>query len=631
MPRAIFKNHQIEARLFAGRALAAILLAGLALLGLILRLVNLQIVSHEHFRTLSLDNRVKLEPLPPTRGLIYDAHGVLLAENLPAYSLEITPEKAGDVGDTIRRLSALIPISDNDIKRFERLRQQRRRFDGIPIRVQMSEEELARFAVNEHRFPGVDVHATLLRHYPVGKQTAHVLGYVGRINEAELKSIDTSRYSGTSHIGKNGVEKSYEDLLQGQVGLQQVEVNAKGRVLRVLESQAPEPGNDLHLFIDLGLQEEAMRALGDNDGAVVAIDPNTGGVLALVSKPSFDPNAFVVGISPASYRALQSSPDKPLFNRALRGQYPPGSTIKPFIGLDGLESGEITASDSLWCPGYYQLPGQEHKYRDWKRWGHGEVRLNDAIVQSCDVYFYDLARHLGVDELDRFLAQFGFGRPTGIDLPGERSGLLPSRAWKRARYHQPWYPGETLIMGIGQGFFLATPLQLASAVATLAARGRHIRPRVVKAIRGPRTNWKLQPTVPEVVQIPQRSPRNWEQIIESMAQVIESPHGTARRIATKAYRIAGKTGTAQVFTVHQDQSYKAMAVDKSMRDHAVFVAFAPVDKPRIAIAVLVEHGGHGGSVAAPIARRVMDRYLLGSSGAGTADAGADAAGNQEGD
>jgi penicillin-binding protein 2 len=618
MPQAALRNHQVETRMFAGRAIVAGLLVSLVLLILVLRLLHLQVVSHEHFSTLSQDNRMKLEPLPPTRGLIYDSSGVLLAENLPAYSLEIIPERAGDVGTTIRRLSRLLPIGESDIKRFERLRSQRRRFDGVPIRVQLNEEEVARFSVNSHRFPGVDVRATLLRHYPLEGQTAHVLGYVGRINVEELKYIDNSRYSGTSHIGKNGVEKAYEDLLQGQVGMQQVEVNAKGRVLRVLESQAPEPGNDLHLFIDLRLQDEAARALGEHNGAVVAIDPRTGGVLALVSKPAFDPNLFVVGIGQRDYRALQSSPDKPLFNRALRGQYPPGSTIKPFVGLGGLEVGVIGANDRTWCPGYYQLPGHEHKYRDWKKWGHGEMRLDDAIVQSCDVFFYDLARSLGVDQLHDFLSPFGFGHATGIDLTGERAGLLPSRDWKRQRHNKPWYPGETLIMGIGQGFFLATPLQLASATATLAARGRHIQPRVVRAVRGPRTQGELRETRAVVSQISQRSPLNWERVVESMAHVVESPRGTARRIASDAYRIAGKTGTAQVFTVRQDQEYDEDKIDKRMRDHAVFIAFAPVDDPRIAVAVLVENGGHGGSVAAPIARRVMDRYLLGDRSQPTA-------------
>jgi penicillin-binding protein 2 len=610
MPQSAIKDTHRESHLFSGRAVVAALLVSVALLALVVRLVYLQVQNHGHYITLSNDNRIKLEPLAPTRGLIYDAGGTLLAENLPAYSLDIVPEKTEDVDATIARLAELLPISENDRRRFERLRNQRRRFDGIPIRVKLSEEELARFAVNSHRFPGVDIRANLLRHYPLEGRTAHVLGYVGRINERDLQRIDNSRYSGTSHIGKNGVEKAYEDLLHGQVGMQQVEVNAKGRVLTVLESQPPEPGNDLHLFLDVDLQQEATEAMGDYNGAVVAIDPSNGGVLALVSKPSYDPNQFVLGISPTAYHDLQGSPDKPLFNRALRGQYPPGSTVKPFIGLIGLETGAVGHEHTQYCPGFYQLPGNEHKYRDWKKWGHGKVNMRTSIVQSCDVYFYDLARTLGVDRLHESLANFGFGRRSAVDLTGELGGILPSREWKRRTRREPWYPGETLIMGIGQGYFLVTPVQLASATATLAARGRHRAPRVVRAVRGPRTGGALEPTTSEPVRIPHTADENWELVIEDMRQVIENPRGTARRIASEVYSIAGKTGTAQVFTVKQDEEYDEDKVAEKMRDHALFVAFAPVEDPKIAVAVIVENGGHGGSVAAPIARRVMDRYLL---------------------
>ncbi len=614
MPQSAIKDHHHESQLFANRALVAGVLVVIALGVIVLRMVHLQISSHDHFRTLSMDNRMRLEPLPPTRGLIYDAQGVLLAENLPAYTLEIIPEKTKDIDATIEALSELLPISENDIKRFQRLRKQRRRFEGVPLRLQLSEEELARFSVNSHRFPGVDIHATLLRNYPLEEQSAHVLGYVGRINEKELKRIDNSRYSGTSHIGKNGVEKAYEDLLHGQVGMQQVEVNAKGRVLKVLESQPPEPGNDLHLFIDMRLQAEATDALADYNGAVVAIDPTNGGVLALVSKPSYDPNLFVLGISPSDYKALQGSPEKPLFNRALRGQYPPGSTVKPFVSLIGLENQAISSSDKIYCPGFYQLPGHEHKYRDWKKWGHGRVDMNDSIVESCDVYYYELARTLGVDQMHKDLSEFGFGRRSGVDLTGELSGLLPSREWKRRRRKAPWYPGETLIMGIGQGYYLATPLQLASATATLAARGRRITPRVVRAVKGPQSQGKMRETLPETHLIPEKAEQNWEDIITAMRNVIESPRGTARRIATDKYSIAGKTGTAQVFTVAQDEEYDEEKISEKMRDHALFVAFAPVENPRIAVAVIVENGGHGGSVAAPIAKRVLDRYLLDDKG-----------------
>jgi penicillin-binding protein 2 len=602
-----FKDHLSERRLFVNRAVLAGVLVLVAMLGVVARLVDLQIENHAHFRTLSQDNRVKLEPLPPTRGLIYDANGVLLADNYPSFSLEITPEKVQDLDATISQLRTLINIDDKDVKRFERLRTQRRRFEGVPIRFNLTQEEVARISVNNYRLPGVDVRAELGRYYPLGEYTAHVLGYVGRINEDELKRIDNSDYAATNYIGKTGVEKAYEDLLHGHVGHEQVEVNARGRVLRVLESHAPMPGRDLRLFLDISLQQAAAAALSSNRGAVVAIDPRTGGVLAMVSRPTFDPNLFVEGIGVDDYRTLRDSPDNPLFNRAIRGQYPPGSTIKPFIALAGLETGVVNAGTTKYCPGFYRLPGQEHKYRDWRRGGHGAVDLHKAIVQSCDVYFYDLAHDIGIDRLDEILAQFSFGRPTGVDVAGERGGLLPSREWKRAARNQPWYPGETLIVGIGQGSFLATPLQLATAVATLAARGRFTQPRVARASH--------LPGKPGLDDIPAASrqlpidPRHLQQVIAAMTDVVEGNRGTARRIRTAAYRIAGKTGTAQVFTVGQKERYRAQDVKERMRDHALFIAFAPADDPRIAVAVIVENGGHGGSVAAPVARQVMDSYL----------------------
>ena len=603
------KNYLRESQLFLSRAIAASVVVIILLLVLTGRLIYLQVQNHLHYKTLSQDNRVKLEPLPPTRGLIFDRNGKILAQNLPAYSLEITPEKAEDLEATIEALGKIIHIDEDDIKRFHKLRIQHRRFDSIPLRIRLNTEEVARVAVNRHRFPGVDVKAKLLREYPFKEETAHLLGYVGRINEEELKIIDASNYSGTSYIGKDGVEKTYEDQLHGQVGLQQVEVNAKGRVLRILESQTPHPGEDLHLFLDIRLQETALEALGDYNGSVAAIDVETGGVLALVSKPGFDPNLFVEGISSKAYKALETSIDKPLFNRAIRGQYPPGSTVKPFIGLAGLELGMVEFHQENYCPGFYQLPGKEHKYRDWKKRGHGEVDMAKAIIESCDVYFYELARTLGIDRLHEFLSGFGFGRRSGIDLSGELRGLLPSREWKRARRREPWYPGETLIVGIGQGYFLTTPLQLAVATATLANRGRLIHPRVVAEYEKP--DGTRTPSSIKTTQLPQRDPEHWNDIIGAMTAVVESLHGTARRIRSDKYRIAGKTGTAQVFTVKQEEEYDEASVAKHKRDHALFIAFAPVDKPRIAVAVIVENGGHGGSVAAPIAREVMDQYLLG--------------------
>ena len=609
MPQVTIKDYLRESRLFRVRAGTATLGMILLLLLLILSLTKLQVFEHQHFTTLSQDNRVKVQPLPPTRGLIYDRNGTILAQNVSTHSLEITPERVPDLEQTLEQLGKIIIITEKDRKRFDRLRRQQRRFDSIPIRVHLEEEEVARFAVNRHRFPGVDIQAKLLRGYPLGEKTAHVLGYVGRINKQELKEIDNSAYSGTTHIGKTGVEKTYEEVLHGKVGLQQVEVNALGRVIRVLKSQAPIPGQNLHLSLDAGLQEVAVTVFGDYTGAAVAIDPQTGELLALVSNPGFDPNLFVEGITYSDYQALQESEDKPLFNRALKGQYPPGSTVKPFIALAGLETGTVGPEQKKYCPGFYRLPGHKHRYRDWKKQGHGPMNLRDAITQSCDVYFYDLAYQLGIDRLHDSLSEFGFGTRTGVDIAGERGGLLPSREWKRRSRNQPWYPGETLITGIGQGYFLTTPLQLAHATATLATGGLRITPRVVQSVRAVDQE---EPTPLEPVSsllLAQQDPTNWDRVVEAMVQVIEGDRGTAKRIRKSNYRIAGKTGTAQVFTVKQDEKYDEEEVEEKLRDHALFIAFAPVEDPRIAVAVIVENGGHGGSVAAPIAGSIMQYHL----------------------
>ena len=603
------RDYQQEGRLFFARALQAGVVVVALLAVLLLRYVKLQILEHEHYITLARENRVKLLPLPPTRGLIYDRNGVLLAQNVPTHSLEIIPEQVENLEQTIRQLGALIAIDELDIARFHKLRQQRRRFEGVPIRVHLTPEEVARFAVNQHRFPGVEIEAKLLRDYPMADVAVHVLGYVGRISEQDLREIDPSNYSGTSHIGKSGVERYHEAELHGRVGVQQVEVNVMGRVIRVLEEQPPISGKDLFLSIDANLQQEGLEAFGSEIGAAVAIDPRTGYVLAMISKPGFDPNPFVEGISVKDYQALQESPQRPLYNRALRGQYPPGSTVKPFMGLAGLEAGVINATQTKYCAGYYQLPNSDHKYRDWRKGGHGAIDLHQAMVQSCDVYFYDLAAQLGVDRMYNFLRHFGFGAPTGVDISGELGGLLPSREWKRRVRKAAWYPGETLIVGIGQGYFLVTPMQLANATATLASGGRHFVPQVVEAMAAyPGAPPERVP--PKVAgDVPVKDRQHWEEIIESMTAVVEDPRGTAKRIRSPHYRIAGKTGTAQVFTVKQDEEYDEDKISKKMRDHALFVAFAPVEDPRIAVAVLVENGGHGGAVAAPIAARLIGRYL----------------------
>lgn len=605
----LLKDTIHESQSFLNRAIIAGLLVLLAMTALIWRMVQLQIVDHEHFTTLSRENRVKVLPLPPTRGLIYDRKGLLLAQNRPAYSLEITPEQVDDLQQTLAELAKVIAIGEEDLDRFWQLKKRKRRFDSVPIRVDLSQDETAQFAVHRHRFPGVEIKAQLLRHYPHDAKTAHVLGYVGRISQRDIEQIDVSNYAGTSHIGKNGVEQTYESALHGEVGLEQVEVNAAGRNVRTLEQTPPQPGVDVHLHLDVALQEVAMKAFADNNGAVVAINPKNGGVLAFVSQPGYDPNLFVEGISRKNYSALQEDENRPLYNRALRGQYPPGSTVKPFMGLAGLERGAIQYDSSVYCPGFFQLPGNTHRYRDWKKTGHGPMDLKSSIVQSCDVFFYKLAYELGIDQLHEYLSQFGFGDRTGIDLTGESTGLLPSREWKRRARRQPWYPGETLIMGIGQGYFLTTPLQLAAATAAIANNGVFFTPHVVDYLRD-KDSGEITPIPPSAHRIPIGFQQNWDDVHAGMADVVEGARGTAKSIRSERYRIAGKTGTAQVFTVGQDEEYDEETLEKKLRDHALFVAYAPVDDPQIAVAVVVENGGHGGSVAAPIARAIMDAYLL---------------------
>ena len=608
----LLKNPSRERHMFNLRAVAVAVFSVLLMLALLSRMIFLQILQHEHYTTLSTNNRVSVQPLAPTRGLIYDRNGVVLAQNHPTYSLEIVQERVEDMDWTLAEIGRLIEVSEEDIERFEHELKRRRRFEAVPLRFRLSDEEVALIAVNSHRLPGVEINSALTRHYPLGPLTAHTVGYVGRINEKELQTLDPSNYSATTYVGKIGVEKSYEALLHGQVGYQQVETNARGRVLRVLERTPPVPGQNLYLNIDVNLQRSAEQAFDGERGALVAISPKSGAVLGLVSIPSYDPNLFVNGIPLETYRALSDSRDQPLFNRALRGQYPPGSTTKPFVGLAGLELNEITTLDSVVCPGYYTLKGDDHRYRDWKKTGHGTIGLTRAIVESCDVFFYDLSLNLGIDNLSSYLSQFGFGLRTNIDIGGEASGLMPTREWKRRMRKEPWFPGETLITGIGQGFNLATPLQLASATATLAARGKRMKPLVVQAIEDPTTLEHTPMPSLQLSEVPVNDPGNWWRIERAMTMVVHSTHGTARRINDGLkYKIAGKTGTAQVFSIAQDAEYEAEEIAKRLRDHALFIAFAPPQDPEIAVALIVENGGSGGAVAAPIARQVIDSYMLG--------------------
>lgn len=619
-PRVRLKNLWQEQQLFERRALIAAVIIGLLTLALIARLVVLQIVRYEYYAELSQGNRVRIDPLPAARGVILDRHGEILADNRPAYQLELVQEEVPDLEATLRGLVALGLIPTDELDDTRRLVKSRRSFDGVPIRLRLSEEEVARFAVHRFEFPGVDIRTRLARFYPHGELAVHALGYVGAISERDLERIDRAAYAGTTLIGKLGVESAFERELHGANGFREILVNAQGRsverlgaLVPQLRSQEPTAGDDLVLALDLGVQRAAEEALGTNRGAVVAIDPRNGDVLALASRPGFDPNGFGRGLTRLEYQSLQENIDRPLFNRALRGVYPPGSTIKPVVALAGLTHGAVEVEDSRVCGGFFRLPGSSHRFRDWKPRGHGRVDLIRAIAQSCDVYFYGLAAELGVERIAEFMSHFGLGAETGIDVGGEKTGLVPSPAWKKRAFKraadQVWFPGETVIFGIGQGYLLATPLQLAHMAAIIGSRGKNYQPRLVAAIRDPQT--RVARALPPKLQGETRvgSPEDWETVIRGMVAVTQG--GTASASARGApYTIAGKTGTAQVFSVAQNEKYDESKIDERLRDHAWFIAFAPAEAPRIAVAVLVENGRSGSGAAAPVARKVMDAWLI---------------------
>lgn len=621
MPQPIqLKDHEKDARLVRRRVIVGAVAILLLTLALVARLYYLQVVQHEYHSTLAENNRIHVQPIPPTRGLIFDRNGVIIADNRPSFSLTVTRERAGDWQQVLDVIVEVLELSPEDRAIFEkRMRQGRRPFEPVPVLFELSEEQIARIAVNQFRLQGVEVAAQLVRHYPQGEHFAHSVGYVGRINEQELKKLDPVDYAGTHHIGKTGVEKFYEDLLHGQVGYEEVETNARGRVLRVLKRTDPQPGRDLTLELDLRLQEAAEAALGQRRGAVIAIDPATGGVLAMVSQPSFDPNLFVTGISFKAYADLRDSIDRPLYNRVLRGLYPPGSTIKPLVALAGLDSGVVNQSTRVYDPGFYQLPNFSHKYRNWNRSGDGWVDMELAVARSNDTYFYDLAHKLGIDRLHNYLYRFGIGQRVSLDMFEESEGLMPSREWKRANRREPWYPGETLITGIGQGYMLTTPLQLAQSMALLANRGEWRRPRLLKSADGMNPEELIIHDLLEARPAPDdivlRDMRYWDVINHDMQQVVHGPRGTARKIGTDAlYRIAGKSGTAQVVAIRQGEKYDREKTAERHRDHALFVGFAPAENPRIAVAVLVENGESGSGVAAPVLRQVTDAWLLDADG-----------------
>lgn len=605
---AAIKDSHSEQRLYRSRIICSLIIVVFFFGVLAYRYANLQIFQYDSFVTQSERNRVHVQPVAPKRGLIFDTNGVLLADNQPSYSLVLVKERVENLDDTLTDLQQLFDIDKKSVDKFKQRLKRRAPYQAVPLKFRLSEDEISRFAVNRYRLSGVEIKAQLVRNYPEGASLTHVVGYVGRINTSDQEDLarlksNKMNYAATDHIGKIGIEKFYESTLHGEVGSQHVETNAHGRVLRVLQQEKPLPGVDLSLHINADIQKKIIELMGDRRGSVVALDPSTGGVLAMVSTPSYDANPFVTGISTEDYAKLRESIDLPLFNRSLQGQYPPGSTIKPIIGLAGLHYRIVSASSNIADPGWYQLPNDDRLYRDWKKGGHANfINLHDSLAQSCDVYFYDLAYKLGVDRIHDFSAQFGLGSHTGIDSTNERSGLLPSREWKKHNKNQPWFPGETLNIGIGQGYMLATPLQLAVATATIANRGVRPVPQLVKQAVAPVAVNKNAFSVAD---------NYWDQIIDGMEAVVhDRVNGTARGISRGLnYRIAGKSGTAQVISIAQGAEYDEEAILERQRDHALFVGFAPSDNPQVAVAVIVENAGGGSTHAAPIARKVFDWVL----------------------
>ena len=620
-----FKDPWQEQRLFLSRIIAAAIIVLILSGMLVTRLVQLQILDYERFAELSQGNRFRIEPAPPTRGIIYDRNHIVIAENRPNWELVATAEQIDNLDRTLRSLEALGLVDPAEHDELRKLIRSHRGFERVKL-TNLTEEQAATFAVRRHLFSGVDIQEALSRYYPFGDATAHAIGYVSSISDTDLQRIDRGNYAGTSHIGKTGIERAYEDRLHGQVGYRQLVVNAQGRVIEgaggvrgagdtgEFESKAPLPGENLVLSLDMKLQLAAQEALGESRGAVVAIDPRNGDVLALVSTPSFDPNRFAAGLSRRDYVALQTDPDKPLFNRALAGTYPPGSTVKPFIALAALQHEAVAPEHEIYCPGEWRLPGQTHRYREGRGGVHGNVGLHEAIVRSCDVYFYQLAVAMGIDNLSSGLTAFGFGSPTGLDISGEQSGIVPSPEWKKRNFSrredQVWFPGETVITGIGQGYVLVTPIQLASAGATFAARGTRFAPRLLLGTENTVTGEAnvLEPHA--LASIEDHVPEHWQFVADAMVGVTSETGGTAlTQMKGLEFHVAGKTGTAQVITIGQDEKYREEDIEETQRDHGLFVAFAPAEAPRIALGIVVENGGGGARAAAPVARKVLDAFF----------------------
>ena len=590
-----------EKHLIQNRLMVAAIGGACLLIILVIRLIWLQLIETERFQTASEANRLQTLPVSPARGLIVDRNGLILAENRPNLQLLLVPEEVDDIDVMVSEVRSRIEFTDGDAERFAKnLKSRRRPRDPVVVKDDLSESEAALIAVDLFQFPGLQIEARPTRFYPYGGLTAHSLGYVGRLSLNELQAIEESRYAGTEAIGKSGVEKAYEDALLGQVGVERVETSARGQIMRSVDRDDPVPGADIPLHLDIGLTAKLYEALGDRRGAIVTMDPQTGGILGLASAPTYDANAFIGGISQAEYAALQVNQDTPLFNRALRGQYPPGSTIKPMLGLVGLHYGAVTWEKEISDRGFFQLSGDDHKYRDWKKWGHGRVNIEKAVIESCDTYFYEMAVRLGVDQMSEGMRWFGFGRRQGRDIQGDLPGILPSREWKRQARNQSWYLGETVISGIGQGFWVTTPLQLAAATTAMARRGNFIEP-----------HFSVLEDVDAGAPVPLGDSMDWERMMDAMEDVLHGERGTARGAARGLnYRIAGKTGTVQVVGIAQEEEYKEEEIDERLRDHALFVGLAPADSPSIVLALVIENGGSGGTTAAPVARQIFDYWML---------------------
>ncbi|MCK5726825.1 MAG: penicillin-binding protein 2 [Thiotrichaceae bacterium] len=609
--RSSIKDENKEVAIFRTRALIAAVFVTLMLFGILTRLFFLQVVQYEHYTQLSRKNYQRRIPIPPVRGEIFDRNGVLLAGNRIEYVLEVTRDEVKDIDDKLSKVQAMMSMSDGEIKKIKHKLRINNRFQPIIIKRKLTKTQIAIFSSNRPRFHGFDLHLQMERYYPYRTIAGHVLGYVGRIDKKDLKKIDNKEYKGTSHIGKSGLEKTYEKLLHGKSGYRLVEVDHRGRHKKLLEEKSPTAGQDLYLTLDINLQTKAEELLSEYNGAAVAINPANGEVLAMASMPVYDPNQFVNGISHRNYSALRDNPDRPLYSRAFQGSYPPGSTIKPMVGIAGLESGVTNRSRSVYGRGFFSIPGNKHRYRCWKKTGHGHVSLDRAIYQSCDVYFYDLAYRMGIKRFSTELKKFGFGQKTGIDLPHERAGLMPTAEWKNKRFNTAWYPGDTVNIGIGQGFWHSTPLQLAQAVGIVAMKGKRAVPHLLRGVRSAKDKRikfiDVQIKPPLVL----KSNSYWDEVIRGMVHVVHGPYGTARKSGEgSAYKFAGKTGTAQVFGIPQNKSYNASKLKKKLHDHSLFVSFAPWKNPQIALAVIAENAGGGSKVAAPLARKILDAYLV---------------------